>query len=561
MQHPTIYLIDKRQAIKFIQYTMFRLFSFLIAFFLVFSSQAVPFKAEKFIVSGPSPHSPMVAERIFKQNGNIIDMAVGAAFALSVTHPYYVSLGSGGFALIKMKNKVRALNFRETASYNMSSDFFEKSGLSSQYGGASVGVPGFVAGMWELHKKYGRLPWDQVIAPAVLLAEKGFLVSGDWTDITKKSKNKFNSVGKKIFFKKGQPYRVNELFRQPALAKALKLIQKRKTDVFYKGDIGKDIISEIKKEKGVLSLEDLKKYKARWQEPVSFSFRGYTIYSMPLPSSGGLILMRALKLIEQKKLYKKELYSFDEIHLLGEIMSRAFLPRMLMGDPAFSNFDEKKWLSDKNLNSAAKSISQKRSVKIPIPKESEETTHIALMSAKGNVVSMTLTLNGLYGSHVVSPKYGIVLNNQIDDFTTRLGQANMFGLIQGKNNSIQKGKYPLSSMTPSIVEKKGKSIMAVGGAGGPTIITSVLQTIYRYLVSKMSLDHAIYSPRIHHQFLPRQLFMENKRFSPELILNLKLRGHKIQFKDYIAKVFAVAKEEDQLLGMAEIRVEGSAGGL
>ena len=540
---------------------MFRLFFIFYFCFLSFFTYSTPFKAEKFIVSSASPHSSMVAQTIFNQGGNLVDMAVASAFALAVTHPYYVSLGSGGFALIKVKSEIKALDFRETAPHQMSADFFEKTNLSSIKGGASVGVPGFLAGMRELNKKYGKLSWSQVIAPALLLAKKGFLVSGDWVDITKKSKNKFNSTGKKIFFKNGKSYKVNERFKQPGLAKALKLIQKKKTSVFYKGEIGQDIVSVVNKEKGVLSLEDLKKYKLRWLEPVSFSFRGYQIHSMPLPSSGGLILARALKLIEKKQLYKKELYSFDEIHLLGEIMARAFLPRFLMGDPSFSNFNEKKWLSDKNLNSASQSISLKRAVKIPIPKESEETTHISLMDAKGNAVSMTITLNGFYGSHVVSPKYGIVLNNQIDDFTTRPGQANMFSLMQGKNNSIEGGKRPLSSMTPTIVEQKGETVMAIGGAGGPTIITGVLQTIYRYLVNKMNLEQAIYSPRIHHQFLPRRLFVENKRFSPELIMNLKLRGHKIQFKDYIAQVFAVAKEKDQLVGGGEIRREGSAGGL
>ena len=540
---------------------MFRLFFLLLICFLSFPSFSVPFKAKKFIVSGPSPHSSRVAQRIFKQGGNVVDMAVGTAFALAVTHPYYVSLGSGGFALVKMKSEVTALDFRETAPSGLSAGFFEKSNLSSQKGGASVGVPGFVAGMRELNKKYGRLSWSQVIAPAVLLAEKGFPVSGDWVEITQKSKNKFDPVGKKIFFKKGKSYQANEIFRQSALSKALKLIQKKKTDVFYKGDIGKDVISAVVKEKGVLSLEDLRNYKIRWLQPVSFSFRGYKVYSMPLPSSGGLILARALKLIERKQLYKKTAYSFDEIHFLGEIMSRAFLPRLLMGDPDFSSFNEDKWLSDENLNLANKSLFLKKAKKMPIPKEAEETTHISLMDEKGNAVSMTLTLNGFYGSHVVTPKYGIVLNNQIDDFTTLPGQANMFGLIQGKNNSIQGGKRPLSSMTPSIIERKGQTVMVLGGAGGPTIITGVLQTIYRYLVNKMNLDQAIYSPRVHHQFLPRKLFVENKRFSPELIIDLKMRGHKIQFKDYIAQVFAVANEKGQLVGAGEIRREGSAGGL
>ena len=533
-----------------------------LAVFLSFKLSAKPFEGTKFVISSPSPHSSTVAKAIFKQGGNIADMAVASAFALAVTHPYYVSLGAGGFALVKKDNVVKALDFRETAPYGLSFDFFEKSGLSSQKGGASVGVPGFVAGLVELHKKHGRLSWPKLIRPALLLAEKGFPVSGDWLYFSNKSKKSFNPAGKKIFFKKRESsYKPNEIFKQTRLARALRRIKKSKGKAFYGGPLGRDIVETVRKQKGLLTEEDLKKYKVRWLEPVSVSFRGYRVYSMPLPSSGGIILSRALKLIEKQKLYKKQLYSWDEWHLLAEIMARAFLPRFLMGDPDFAPMPQEEWLSDKNLEKLSQSLSLKKVRRLSPPEESKETTHISLMDSKGSAIAMTLTLNGAYGSRLVSEKYGIVLNNQIDDFTTLPGKANMFGLIQGKNNSIQGGKRPLSSMTPVIVEENKKTVMALGGAGGPTIITGVLQTIYRYLAHKMDLEQAIAAPRIHHQFLPAKLFVEDKRLTPELILELKMRGHKIQFKNYIAQIFAVAKKDDLLLSAHENRREGASGGL
>lgn len=525
-------------------------------------SFAIPFKGTQFVLSGPSPDSPKIAKNLFKKGGNIIDMGVGVAFALSVTHPYYVSLGSGGFALIKMNSSIKALDFREVAPYQMSPDYFEKSGLSSTKGEASVAIPGFVAGLFELHKKYGKLSWAEVIQPAISLAEKGFPVSGEWVSISDRSKNKFNKKGKEIFFKKKASYKPNEIFKQPQLAEALRLLQKEKRKAFYGGKISEDILSSIKKRNILITKDDFKKYKVRWLKPISFFFKKYKIHSMPLPSSGGIILARALKLIEKQKLHKNPLYSFNELHLLAEIMSRAFIDRVLMGDPDFLKEKTFNWLSDQKIDELHKTISLKKTNPIFPSKESEETTHLSILDAKGNALSMTLTLNGLYGSHIVTKKYGIVLNNQMDDFTTLQNQPNMFGLIQGKNNLVQGGKRPLSSMTPTIVEKNKKTILVLGAGGGPMIINSVLQTLYRHLVNGLDIEQAVFAPRIHHQFLPQKLFIENKKFNPELIKKLKTKGHQIQFRNYIAQVFAVSRNEKNILmGATESRKESAAGGL
>ena len=526
-------------------------------------ARAKPFEGTKFVVSGPSPHSPKIAETVFRQGGNIADMAVAVALGLTVTHPYYVSPACGGFAVIKIDSSVEALDFRETAPGKTGPDFFEKSGLSSREGGASVGTPGLIKGLVALHKKHGKLAWTKLVAPSLVLAQKGFPVSGDWVEKTQRAKKHFNPTGRELFFPNGRALKPNDIFRQDRWAKALKLIQKRKDKAVYNGPLGKDILSAIQASDGVMTEEDLKNYQIKWRKPLFIPFKGWSIYSMPLPSSGGLIIKRALKLIERKQLKKRPLYSLDEIHLLAEILSRAFRPRALMGDPDFTSPPEDLWLSETDLDEAEKSIDDKRVKQIPPIRESEETTHISLADAKGNAIAMTLTLNGSYGSHLVSPRYGIVLNNQMDDFSAVTGQANMFGLIQGRNNTVEPGKRPLSSMSPMIaVSQDEKALLVLGGAGGPKIISGVLQTLYRHIVHRMNVERAVTARRIHHQFLPRRLFMEDKSFNPDLVLNLKMRGHKIQFQDYIARVFAVSRDpEGRLFSARESRRESFAGGL
>ena len=535
-------------------------FYLLSALFTV-SISASPFRGKHVVVSGPSPYLPFIAKQVDKKGGNIFDMAVALAFALSVTHPYYVSLGSGGFALIKSKNEISALDFRETAPDKTARDFYVKTGLSSQKGGSSVGVPGFVAGLQALHTRYGRRPWKELLEPAVRLAEKGFPVSGDWWLETSKATKKFNSSGKHFFLKKGVAYAPGDNFRQPQLAKALRLLQKNQGKAFYKGSLGQDILKTVKAHKGVMTEGDLKNYKPRLLKPVAFPFRSHTVHSMPLPSSGGIILSRALALIEKQELRKQPLYSVEELHLLGEIMARAFRPRIQMGDPDNFSPNLNHWLSEKTINNLSQSILKRKVRSLPPLKESAETTHFSIMNHKGDAVAMTLTLNGSYGSYLVTERYGITLNNQMDDFNTHPGQANMYGLIQGKNNEVRGGRRPLSSMTPAIVTRDGKTILAVGGAGGPAIITGVLQTMYRHLVNGLDIQEAVNSPRIHNQFLPRSLFVENKRFSPEIILQLKGKGHKVVFRDSIAQIFAVSLGKDGFLhGGHDMRREGASGG-
>ncbi len=557
------------------------LFSFLFLFTSV--SFAQPFKVNKGGVSaGPSVYFTKAVEEISSAGGNIFDSAVAGAFVLSVVTPYFVSLGCGGVALLKDRKEVVALDFREVAPLAMKANFYTQSGLSSSRGGSAVGVPGLVAGLWALHRKYGSLSWKKILKPAIRLAERGFLISGDYFNKTHRYKKRFNRSGQVIFFHSdGTPYLPGEVFKQKHLALALKLLSQSGPSVFYRGPLGKDVVRAVKANQGVMTKKDLKAYKVRWLKPAQWDFFKHRVYGMPFPSSGGLILARASYLMDSYPLLSssRKLYSVDEWHLLAEGLALAFKPRSQLGDlPNFSSHF-KKWVNFEQLKKLSQSISLHRAKmgaksisnssylsdkQKPVLKDDfippQETTHISLMNDQGLAVSMTLTLNSNYGSFVVTNKYGIVLNNQMDDFQTRPGRPNQFGLIQGKMNAVRGGRRPLSSMSPVIVEKDGKVILVVGGAGGPMIISSVFQVMVRFLINGLNLDMAVQAPRVHHQFLPSVLYVEKNRFSPLVVQTLRNRGHNIKKRDSIAKVQAVGRGKDGFLhGAFDSRGEGSTG--
>ena len=523
--------------------------------------QALPFESQEFAVTGPSVYLKDTAERMYKKGGNVVDIAVASAFTLAVVTPFYVSLGAGGFALVDMGDSVAALDFRETAPQKMKEDYYtkthEKDKLkNSVLGGSAVGVPGFTAGMWNLHQRYGKLPWKSLFQPAIQLSLKGYRVGAEWVKITSKISNK--DYGMKAFFKKEKPYSAGEIFQQKKLAKALKKIQYNNIKGFYQGKAAQDVVQTVLRYGGDMTLKDLKNYKVRWLKPIKKKFMEYNIYSMPPPSSGGLVLSSALELIEQKKLSQAKMLSAGELHTLSEIMSRAFRSRSLIADPDFHKTPIENILSKKYLKEMGDSISKN---KVQNLKPLKETTHLAVMDKRGNTVSMTLTLNLNYGSKVVTPAYGIVLNNQMDDFTTKPHQPNSFGLIQGKGNQVQGGKRPLSSMSPTLVKKQGKTIMALGASGGPRIISAVLQVLYRSLVNGLNIDQAIQFPRIHHQFLPRKTYVEKNRFSPDVLKILSRKKHIIEESPRMGKVYGIQKKDQVLQSAFDFRGDGLAWGL
>ena len=548
-----------------------RVFSILLASLVFHSanfSWAIPREGHKIMMATPSPIAAEVGRQIAAKGGNVVDVAVAIGLSLSVTSPYFASLGGGGFALIKMgKNPVQALDFREAAPAKTHPKFFlDKPKTASIDGPHAVGVPGFPAGLWAMHKKYGKLHWSQLFEAPIRLAKKGFPVSGEWVDKTSKIKNKFNGAGKRFLLKKNRSvYRPREILKQPQLAKALKEMRNRGVTPFYKGSIARDISKTLKDLGGVMTFEDFKNYKVRWLKPLQTNFAGHKVYLMPPPSSGGLIIHSALQLIEKLKLKKYKALSVDELHFLAEIMKVAFRGRSLLGDPDFHKNPTQHFTDAKELKKIAEKIKANSVLKLkPIETAmngSKETTHYSVMDIHGNTVSLTVTLNGNYGSKVVSEKFGIALNNEMDDFTTRPGKPNMFGLIQGKGNHVQAGKRPLSSMSPTLVEKNGKVVLSLGGKGGPRIINGVLQTLYRVLVSGYDMDLAIQTPRIHHQFLPDTIYYDTHRFSPEVIEALEKRGHKLK-ESWQAKVYGVRiNEEGHLEAAYDSRSEGGANGI
>lgn len=527
---------------------------------------AVPAEGHRLLVAAPSPYAIETAEEIISAGGNVADVAVAIGLTLSVTSPYYAALGGGGFALIRMRGESAVLDFRETAPAKTHENFYADPKNSSIKGGSAVGIPGVPAGLIALHEKYGSLKWQRLFKPALKFAEQGFAVSGEWTSKTTREQEHFSPGAFQVFFKaKKQTYKPGEVLKQKQLAQAIKLLRDKKRKGFYEGPVAQDLVKSVQAQGGVLSSEDLKNYSVVWRKPLEAQWGDYQLLLMPPPSSGGAVIKIAASLASMLKPEKYPALGAEEAHLLGEILSRSYRGRTRLADPAFHNNPFDLLFSSKYIEDLKNKISMKRTQSLaPLSdstvKESTQTTHYSIMDKDGNAISLTVTLNGNYGSRVVSEKYGIALNNEMDDFTTQPGKPNMYGLIQGSGNLVRPGQRPLSSMSPTIITKDGKSVMAIGAPGGPRIISSVFQVIYRSLFRNMDLDMAIQAPRVHHQFLPHTLYVDDQRWSPEVITALKKKGHKIE-PSWMGRVYAVRLKSDGLLEAAfDARGEGSAGG-
>lgn len=529
-------------------------------------ARAVPAEGQRLMIAGPSPLAVAIGKEIHRAGGNTADVAVAVALSLAVTHPYYAALGGGGFAMVKADGKVSALDFRETAPRKADEGMFVSAApTASLDGGLAVGVPGVVAGLWELHRKHGKLKWAKLVAPSIRLAEKGFEVSGEWVFLTTINKDRFNREGQALLFKKdGSGYGPGELFKQPRLATFLRVLSSKGSDAFYKGKYAKDLATFIKSAGGRLDLEDLNEYKVRWIEPLVTEFKGHRLHLMPPPSSGGVVIAQATKLIEELKIAEQAPLSSGEAHLLAEAMKLSYRGRSLLGDPAFVKNPIEKLLDPAELKRLASLVRSERALDVetlkPVANDSENTTHFSVMDAAGNTVALTVTLNGDYGSGLVEPNSGIALNNEMDDFTTKPGQPNMFGLIQGRANLVRPGARPLSSMSPTIVEKNGKTVLSLGAPGGPRIISGVLQVLYRSLTQDFDVDQAVQAPRLHHQFLPNVVRVDSLKWAPDVLEKLQARGHKIETGS-TGKVYAIRLGDDGILrGAADARGEAGVGG-
>jgi gamma-glutamyltranspeptidase / glutathione hydrolase len=432
----------------------------------------------------------------------------------------------------------------------------------------AAGVPGTVRGLEYASKKYGKRPWAELVRPSVDLAAKGFTVSYGLSQGLKSSADKLSRFpeSNRIFLRNGKHYEMGETLVQPELGRVLARIEKQGAKDFYEGETARLLAADVTKHGGHITLQDLKNYTVAERKPLLGKYKGYDIITAPPPSSGGTGVLQMLGVLEGSGYEKEGVGSAASLHWMAEAMRRYFADRALhMGDPDFVKVPVSSLLDPKYLGGLRGSIRPDRASPSSDVRagafgpEPAETTHYTVADAEGNVVAVTYTLNGGYGSKVTATGLGILLNNEMDDFAPKPGEANMYGLVQGENNAIQPRKRPLSSMTPTIVLREGKPYLALGSPGGPTIINTVLQVILNVIDFKLNVQEAVNRPRIHHQWLPDELRVE-PGFSPDSVKLLEARGHRIKTVNNQGEVCAILFDKGWLLGAADPRVEAVAEG-
>lgn len=535
-----------------------------------------PVRARHGMVVAREWHATDAGEKILESGGNAVDAAVTVALTLAVTHPSAGNLGGGGFMLVRFADgKSSFLDFRErapaAASRNMYLDREGKPTRDSIVGYKASGIPGTVRGLEYAHEKWGKKPWKQLVTPAVDLATKGFPVS--WglsqslhSDSTSEKLAQFED-SKRIFLKGGTFYQPGENLVQPQLAATLKRIRDKGAKDFYEGETAKLLVADMESHGGLITKDDLKNYKAIERTPLTGKYRGYDVLTSPPPSSGGVGILQMLGVLEGTDYFKAGAGSASQVHMLAETMRRYFADRSeYLGDPDFFKVPIPTLLNPKYILSLRESIDPNHATPSDQIKpgklatfESLETTHFSIVDSQGNAVSVTYTLNAGFGSGVTATKLGFLLNDEMDDFAPKPGEANMFGLIQGEANAIAPRKTPLSSMVPTIVSKEGKLFLVVGSPGGPTIINTVLQTILNAIDFKMNAQEAVDQPRIHHQWMPDVLSME-KTFSPDTMDLLHAKGHQLRIQPAIGEIAAILYDGTWLQGAADGRVEATAKG-
>lgn len=504
---------------------------------------------------------------ILKQGGNAFDAMIATDLALSVVYPNAGNLGGGGFLVYRLSNSsYGSLDFREKSPSQSTKNMFldenenEVKGLSTE-GGLSVGVPGTIAGLFKVYEKYATLPLNKLFEPAIKLAEQGYVLTKNQANSLNSNRNKINQLNDTILLF-NKTFKEGDLFVNKALANSLKLILKNGRDEFYNGTIGKKIIRYVNSKNGILSQEDFENYEAKWRDPITFKYKDLNIISMGPPSSGGIILAQILKMIEPYNINELDHNSLKYIQLLVEAERRSFADRgKYLGDPDFNYIPVKELLNKEYLLNRMNDFSFEKSTPSNLisfgqvqMNESKETTHYSIVDKFGNAVSVTTTLNGSYGSKLFPPDLGFFLNNEMDDFSIKPGIPNMYGLIGGEINAIEPNKRMLSSMTPTIVEKNNNLYLVLGSPGGPTIITSVLQTILNLEDFNFNIDKAVNSPRFHHLFLPDLIFHENSSVKNSDMELLKSKGYIFNKKNsVIGRVDAIHVDNGLLFGGADKR--------
>ncbi|WP_425424930.1 gamma-glutamyltransferase [Shewanella insulae] len=539
------------------------------------SATVQPIWAKHGMVASQEAVATQVGVDILKQGGNAVDAAVAVGFALAVTLPRAGNIGGGGFMLVHLAedNKTVAIDYREVAPKRAHKDIFlneqgDAVAKLSREHGLAVGVPGTVMGMELALKKYGTMSMAQVIEPAIKLAEQGISVTPDLASSLAGLKRRISQwpSSKAIFYRPdGSNFEIGDTLSQKALAHSLKLIKKQGSKGFYEGETAEKIVASVTQAGGIMTLNDLKEYRVVERQPVEGEYRGYKVVSMPPPSSGGIHIIEMLNMLEPYPIAKLGHNTADTLHLMAEVMKRAYADRSeYLGDPDYVQVPVKTLISKDYAQSRAKGIAINRvtpSSEISPGKvtgyESPQTTHYSVVDKWGNAVANTYTLNFSYGSGLVAEGTGILLNNEMDDFSAKPGVPNGYGLIGGDANAVEGGKRPLSSMSPTIVMKDGKPFIVTGSPGGSRIINTTLQIIMNVIDHGLNIAEASYSSRVHHQWLPDELRVE-KSLNRDTISLLEARGHKVSVKDAMGSTQSIMITDEGMFGASDPRRAGSA---
>jgi len=529
-------------------------------------------EGSKAMVVAGSPIAAQVGRDILQAGGNAVDAATAVGFAMAVVHPEAGNIGGGGFSMIRMAatGEVAALDYREAAPGRGSRDMYldlrgNPSDLSVT-GALAAGVPGAVAGLIEQHRKYGRLPFAQVIEPAITLARDGFLVDEYRQNSIESDRDRLYlfPASRRQFLPDGHAPRAGTTFKQPDLARTLMAIRDQGRDGFYAGWVADSIVAEMDRSGGFIAKSDLAAYQAKWRTPIEIKYRGHTIYSMPPASSGGITMAEIFNIMEGFG----PLPAFGSpqlLHLEAEAMRRSFTDRNhYLGDPDFEQVPQARLTSKAYADSQRATIDPRRATRSDSIKpgiDGMHTTHYSVVDAEGNAVSTTTTLNNSYGSAVTVSGAGFLLNDEMDDFATAPGKPNMYGLVQGEANAIEPGKRMLSAMTPSLVlGTDGQLKLVVGTPGGPTIITQVYHVISNVIDHQMSLPDAVAAPRMHHQGLPDEMRLERDGFYPGTIAGLQSMGHSVVYRGRWGDVEAIIRTASGWQGVSDPRLGGGGAG-
>ncbi len=546
-----------------------------------YSATREPVRAPNGMVASQHPLASQIGVDVMKRGGNAIDAAIAVGIALAVVYPEAGNIGGGGFMVIRKKNgETYAIDYREMAPAAAHRDMYvnDKGELIRGEGGSTIGyrasgVPGTLAGFELAHKKYGsgKISWSDLVAPARKLADDGYVLSHRLASLAIAYREHLEKYpdSKRIFLRDGDHYKEGELFKQPELGQTLARIERNGAKEFYEGRTAELIAADMKANNGLITLNDLKNYRAKERTPIRGTYRGHEIISMPPPSSGGIVLLQVLNMLEAYDIKAMGHNSSAKYHVLTEASRRAFADRAeYMADPDFADVPaipliDKKYAEARRASIDLKKATPSSVIKFgqPVGSEGTETTHYTVVDRDGTMVSNTYTINDLYGSRVTIKGTGILMNDEMDDFAARPGQPNLFGLVQGERNKVEGGKRPLSSMTPTIVLRKDGSVwFAVGARGGPRIISAVIQTVINVIDHEMNIQQAIDAPRIHHQWLPDQMLHEPYGLSPDTINILNSFGHKLSLgTGNIASATGIMIGEDGTkFGAIDSRSDGEA---